>query len=205
MRTSQACEDTIARIRAKGQWKKSLAATVRKILQNTATPVPLYTEKRGYIAMSTRWMPKEEMHAFLAQHTEGRLATCSEAGEPYITPLNYLFHQGRLYFHSKREGRKLDNLSQNSRVCFEVSEVNKIVVAADRPCACSTRYTSVLAFGSARLIEDDLRKAAILNLLMKRFAGEKPFPPVLEAQAARCAVIEMEIEQISGKRNVDPE
>ena len=155
--------------------------------------------------MPIRWMNETDARDFLAAGTEGRLATCDRAGQPYITPLNYLFREGRLYFHCKLTGRKLDNLAENSRVCFEVSQAEKMTISADRPCACATRYTSVLAFGAARVVVDQSEKTTLLNLLVEKHAAGKAFQPVDEKQAATCAVVEIRIDQISGKRNVDPE
>ena len=155
--------------------------------------------------MSVRWMSEKDAYEFLATQAEGRLATCNAAGQPYITPVNYLFHEGKLYFHCNLTGRKLDNLAENNRVCFEVSVVEKLTVSHDRPCGCSTRYSSVLAFGTARVIADGAEKAALLNLLVGKHAGGKAFEPVEESHAAECAVVEIRIGEISGKRNVDPE
>jgi nitroimidazol reductase NimA-like FMN-containing flavoprotein (pyridoxamine 5'-phosphate oxidase superfamily) len=155
--------------------------------------------------MPVLWMTESDARDFLAAQTEGRLATCNAAGQPYITPLNYFYLEGKIYVHSKLIGRKLDNIAENSRVCFEVSAVEKLTVTNDRPCACSTRYTSVLAFGAARVISDEAEKAALLNLLVARYAAGKPFQPVEESHAANCAVVEIRIDEISGKRNVDPE
>jgi hypothetical protein len=155
--------------------------------------------------MSILWMSESDAREFLATRAEGRLATCDAAGQPYITPLNYFYREGKIYFHSKLIGRKLDNIAENSRVCFEVSAVEKLTVTNDRPCACSTRYTSVLAFGAARVISDEAEKAALLNLLVARYAAGKPFQPVEESHAADCAVVEIRIDELSGKRNVDPE
>jgi nitroimidazol reductase NimA-like FMN-containing flavoprotein (pyridoxamine 5'-phosphate oxidase superfamily) len=155
--------------------------------------------------MPIRWMTEAEAHEFLAAQTEGRLATCDTTGQPYITPLNFLFHKGRIYFHSNLAGRKLDNIAENSRVCFEVSETQKLTVSNDRPCACSTRYISVLAFGSAKPVVDESEKTALLNLLVERYAAGQSFQPVSEENSAGCAVVEIFIDEISGKRNVDPE
>ena len=130
---------------------------------------------------------------------------CDAAGQPYITPLNYFYREGKIYFHSKLTGRKLENIAGNNRVCFEVSETVKLPVTNDRPCACSTRYSSVLAFGAARVIEDEAEKAALLNLLVERYAASEPFQPVEKSHASECAVVEIRIDEISGKRNVDPE
>jgi nitroimidazol reductase NimA-like FMN-containing flavoprotein (pyridoxamine 5'-phosphate oxidase superfamily) len=155
--------------------------------------------------MPVRWMSEIDAREFLAAQAEGRLATCDAAGQPYITPLNYLYRNGKIFFHSKLAGRKLDNIAENSRVCFEVSETVKLTVNNDRPCACSTRYSSVLAFGTARVIDDESEKAAVLNLLVQRYAAGEPFQPVEESHAAECAVVEIRIDEIRGKRNVDPE
>jgi nitroimidazol reductase NimA-like FMN-containing flavoprotein (pyridoxamine 5'-phosphate oxidase superfamily) len=150
-------------------------------------------------------MTEEDARTFLAAGTEGRLATCDKAGQPYITPLNYVVHDNKIYFHSKLTGRKLDNLAENRRVCFEVSQATKMTISEDRPCSCATRYQSVLAFGMARVVADPSERAALLNLLVERHAAGKPFQPVDEQKAATCAVVEIVIDEISGKRNVDPE
>jgi hypothetical protein len=150
-------------------------------------------------------MTNTDARAFLEAGSEGRLASSDSSGQPYITPLNYLFRDQKIYFHSQLNGRKLDNIAANNRVCFEVSTPVKIAVSNDRPCGCSTRYTSVLAFGVARVLTDESEKAALLNLLTEKYAEGKAFPPVKEQDAARCAVVEIRVEQISGKMNVDPE
>jgi nitroimidazol reductase NimA-like FMN-containing flavoprotein (pyridoxamine 5'-phosphate oxidase superfamily) len=155
--------------------------------------------------MPVRWMSEKDAREFLTGQPEGRLGTCNASGQPYITPLNYLYREGKIYFHSKPIGKKLDNIAENNRVCFEASAVEKIAVSTDRPCACSTRYTSVLAFGAARLISDDAEKTVLLNLLVDKYAGGKSFAPVQEKHAADCAVVEICIDEISGKMNVDPQ
>jgi nitroimidazol reductase NimA-like FMN-containing flavoprotein (pyridoxamine 5'-phosphate oxidase superfamily) len=155
--------------------------------------------------MPIRWMSEEAAREFLRMGTEGRLATCDATGQPYISPLNYLVHRGNIYFHSRLDGRKLRNIADNSRVCFEVNVAAKVAVSSDRACGCSTRYTSVLAFGMARVLTDQREKAELLNLLTEKYANGKAFQPVSEKDAAGCAVVEIAVEQISGKRNVDPE
>jgi hypothetical protein len=154
--------------------------------------------------MPVRWMNRDEAWAFLAAGTEGRLATCDAAGQPYITPLNYLLHEEKLYFHCRLTGRKLENIAQNPRVCFEVSRSEKVKVCYEKACGCSTRYFSVLAFGTASVVADPARKTGLLNRLVTRYAEGFPFPAVQPRDAESCTVVEIAIEEISGKRNVDP-
>jgi hypothetical protein len=150
-----------------------------------------------------RWLEEGEARRFLAGRTEGYLATCDAAGQPYITPLNYVCHDGKIYFHSKLSGRKLDNLMANPRVCFAVSETTKSRFSGERPCACATRYTSVLVFGTTRIVAGIAEKTKLLNVLVAKFAAGQPFNPVCEDEAAGCAVIELSMDQLSGKQNVD--
>ncbi|MEG6584923.1 pyridoxamine 5'-phosphate oxidase family protein [Dendrosporobacter sp. 1207_IL3150] len=148
------------------------------------------------------WMGEEEAKNFLGSNITGRLATCGE-GQPYITPLNYVYHDDKIYFHCAKSGHKLENIKANEKVCFEVSQVNELVIS-EKPCSCSTRYTSVVVFGKARLIECSAQKAAVLNALMEAHAEGKKYHIVNEQMADSCAVVEINIDNISGKKNINP-
>ena len=39
--------------------------------------------------------------------------------EPYLVPVSYGYDGEALYFHTAREGQKIDCIGANSRVCFE--------------------------------------------------------------------------------------
>ena len=154
--------------------------------------------------MPKKWLTEAEAREYLAANNEGRLATTGSDGQPYITPLNYIFYEGSIFFHCALKGRKLDNIKENDRVCFEVSRTEKNVFAAET-CKCSTRYISVLAFGRARLIDTAADKVRILNAISDKFAAGRPYQPVTAAGAGGCIVVEIVVEEISGKRNVDPQ
>lgn len=155
--------------------------------------------------MPYRRLTESEAQELLSAEIVGRLATCDSSGQPYITPVNYLYCDGSIYFHCRTTGKKLDNIAANRQVCFEVSRQTKTTVRADAPCTCSTRYSCVLAFGTAHEICEDREKARILNLLMDKLAAGKPFTKVSDRQAASCSVIEVRITELSGKINFDPE
>jgi uncharacterized protein len=115
-----------------------------------------------------------------------------------------VYYHGKVYFHCAPEGRKLDNLAANNRVCFEVSRTDKMVFGPVA-CACSTRYTSVLVFGTASRVEDIAKKIEILQALAEKFAAGRSFHPLPAEAVARCMVVEIAVASIHGKRNVDPE
>jgi len=68
-----------------------------------------------------------------------RLAMCDE-DMPYIVPLNfgYTLTDGvlTLYFHCAPEGRKVDILRRNPRVCFEM-DIPRELTTGDIACAYS--------------------------------------------------------------------
>ncbi|MFB0538116.1 MAG: pyridoxamine 5'-phosphate oxidase family protein [Anaerolineae bacterium] len=153
-------------------------------------------------------MPKEwitdrgEMESLLQEAMVGCLATVGPDGSPYITPLNFCYHQGKIYVHCAFEGRKIDNIRANPRVCFEVHELTKIV-RSQQACDFGTRYRSVLVFGRARSLPDVDEKVVVLTALAEKYAGGQAVEPPTQERAETTEVIEITIEEMTGKRNVD--
>jgi nitroimidazol reductase NimA-like FMN-containing flavoprotein (pyridoxamine 5'-phosphate oxidase superfamily) len=153
--------------------------------------------------MPKRWMKeRRELEDLLDEPMVGRLATCQD-GVPYITPLNFVYREGVIYFHCHLRGRKLDNIRANPRVCFEVDEVRKLY-RAPKGCDYGCRYRSVLAFGTARIVEDLSEKLRILDWLVAKHADGQEYEPVEAARAAACHVVAVHVEEMTGKENVDP-
>lgn len=153
--------------------------------------------------MPAKLLTDAEARQYLADNDTGRMATCNLEGQPYIVPLNYIFYKESIYFHCAHEGQKLDNLKANAQVCFEVSHTDKLYFA-DKACNCGTRYTSVLAFGTARIVTEEAEKVDVLNALTTQFAKGRPYPHIDGKMAATCSVVRIDIDRFSGKKNVDP-
>jgi nitroimidazol reductase NimA-like FMN-containing flavoprotein (pyridoxamine 5'-phosphate oxidase superfamily) len=153
--------------------------------------------------MPKKWITdREEMESLLREALMGCLATVGPDGSPYITPLHFVFYQGKIYFHCAVKGRKLDNIRANPRVCFEVHELTEIV-QNQRACDFSTHYRSVLVFGRARPLSDVDEKVLVLTALAEKYAGGQAVEPPTLKSAKGTEVIEITIEEMTGKRNVD--
>lgn len=152
--------------------------------------------------MPARRLTEAEAREYLAKNDTGYLATCGPDG-PYIVPLNYIFYNDSIYFHCAHEGKKLDNIRHNDKICFAVSHTEKIY-QADTPCGCGTRYMSVLAYGTASLIEDEAEKIEVLNVFTAQLVQGKQYASIDSKMAASCAVMRIRLTEINGKRNVDP-
>lgn len=127
------------------------------------------------------------------------MATCGENGQPYATPLSYVFSNSEnvIYFHCAHEGRKINNLTFNPRVCL-------VTVGQTRPVYdknFTTYYESVMVFGTAVQVEDPKEKTDFLMRLAKKYLPDHmdKAPADIAKSLGRTAVYKVVIEQITGK------
>ncbi|MFO7665119.1 MAG: pyridoxamine 5'-phosphate oxidase family protein [Desulfobacterales bacterium] len=138
---------------------------------------------------------KEEIESVIQKALVCRLGMADENG-PYIVPLSFGYADGRLFFHSAKEGRKLDILKKNNKVCFEVDMVGEIV-KGDKACDWGMKFKSVIGFGNAFIVEDVELKKAALDLIMAHYsAGSFEYD---DKKLERTVVIKIEIESMTGK------
>jgi nitroimidazol reductase NimA-like FMN-containing flavoprotein (pyridoxamine 5'-phosphate oxidase superfamily) len=116
---------------------------------------------------------KELMESILKRAIICRMGL-SENNEPYIVPLNFGYKDNFLYFHSAKEGRKIDMIRKNNNICFEI-DIDTKLLDAEKPCKWSMQYYSVIGFGKAFLVEDLEEKRAALDIIMEHYAGESSF------------------------------
>ena len=94
-------------------------------------------------------LSEEEAWKVLEKGTECVLALTGDDGYPYAVPVNYACESGKLYFHGALAGHKFDAL----RACPKLSLC--VVDRSDTvPEKLTTAYRSVIAFGTARILED---------------------------------------------------
>jgi len=148
------------------------------------------------------------MIRILASTNIGRLATVDAEGYPYITPVNFVFHEGCVYFHCGPEGEKLDNLTRNPRVCFEV-DVPLAYLQVDfnperNPCRTHQLYHCVIIRGAARVVPDGELKTTVLNALVAKHEGGRDFPAVTpdSASYSTCRVVEIRPERMTAKSDL---
>jgi nitroimidazol reductase NimA-like FMN-containing flavoprotein (pyridoxamine 5'-phosphate oxidase superfamily) len=142
-------------------------------------------------------MPLEEAEAFLGTAEVLRLGMADVDG-PYVVPVNFGYADGRLYVHGPGDGRRLDAIARDPRVCFEADECE--IVRAEKPCGFTARFRSVIGYGTARVLSSDAEKRRGLDVIMRQYAATGDGIP--EATLAKTTVIEIEIESMEGKRHL---
>jgi len=122
----------------------------------------------------------------------------SENGRPYIVPLCFGYEDNNLYFHTAREGKKLDILRKNNNVCFEIDTDHELVKSKEA-CGYTMKYQSVIGFGKATLIEDIESKRKAFDIIMQNYSdGSFEYPA--EAIKNTVIIIRVEIESMTGKK-----
>jgi len=91
-------------------------------------------------------------------------------GTPYVLPMNFGYSAGVLYLHSAQEGRSIDILKRNPKVCVAFNPRNELVWQhPGMACSYRMRGSSVIAWGTVVFEEDMDRKKAALDILMKQY------------------------------------
>lgn len=151
---------------------------------------------------------RKNIEELLGRCRVGRLATIGVDGYPYITPLNYVYWQGSVYFHCAYKGEKMDNIAREPKICFEVDIplAYKGVDFDPQAPACQVHqfYHSVIIRGRAEVVGDLQEKVGALNALMASHESVAEFSGISAdmPEVAACAVVAVRIESLSGKSDL---
>lgn len=144
-----------------------------------------------------------EPEAIASVLRRGKYATIAlvQDGEPYVVTLSYGWDEegGALYFHLAREGRKLDAIAAEPRVCATV-----IVDGGYEQTKCKHHYESVVLTGTMSLVEDGEEARHGMRVLVGHLEDDPQ--PVWERNRldgdevfARMRVARLTIEHVTGK------
>ena len=125
---------------------------------------------------------KEKIKEFLDKEHVGRIASIDENGYPQIIPMNFVFLDDVIYMHSHTKGEKLENVTRNKKVGFEVDrELEFLPSYFEDPKNASladTLYISVVIKGKGEIVKDKKEKTNVLNGLMKKYQPEGQYESI---------------------------
>lgn len=125
-------------------------------------------------------------------------------GEVYIVPLNFGFvaENGKrtFYFHSAKEGRKVDLVKQNPKVGFEL-DTDFELWEAESACDFSAGYQSVIGTGMISMVEEFEAKKAVLIEIMTSITGKRTWE-FNEKMIDAVAIFSLEVADISCKEHI---
>ena len=150
-----------------------------------------------------RWkqqLTQERAEEILRRNTAGTLALLGDEGYPYAVPLCYVYHEGKLYFHSASSGHKIDAVRGYDKASFCVIDQDEVV-----PEKYTTYFRSAIAFGKIRIIQDKEPMRSIAARLAMKYSPQfqQGIPGEIDAFIDRMAVMELEIEHLTAKEAIE--
>lgn len=140
-------------------------------------------------------LSQEECVSVLEHEPRGVLAVHGEDGYPYALPLDFIYMDGRIYFHSAKTGHKLDALAADDRVSFCVMDEG-----FRREGEWALNIKSVILFGRIKKIDDPGETERIARLLgLKYFPTPESVEEMIKKAGARVQVLELSIDHMTGK------
>lgn len=142
-------------------------------------------------------LPKEECERILFENKTGVLGVIGDGGYPYTVPLNYVYEDGKIYFHCAKTGHKLDAIRNDPKVSFCVIDKDEVVKEE-----LTTYFRSVIAFGRAREITDENELCQAAEKLGLKYSDDIEFiRREISCDKNVLCCIEITVEHLSGKQS----
>jgi nitroimidazol reductase NimA-like FMN-containing flavoprotein (pyridoxamine 5'-phosphate oxidase superfamily) len=151
-------------------------------------------------------MTEQRTAEVLARGYCGRVASVGQDGWPYCVPLLYVWADGKIFFHNAAApGHLRANVTHDPRVCFEVDEAGEIFDYGRFVCDTSVAFSSVIVFGTVRIIDERPAKERFFDALMEKYGKPdtgrpKGFYPRLDD----ITLYALTIERMTGKETPLP-
>ncbi|MGN1098890.1 MAG: pyridoxamine 5'-phosphate oxidase family protein [Christensenellales bacterium] len=139
----------------------------------------------------------EECVNVLRGGKRGVLSVIGDDGYPYGIPINYFYDEttGELFFHSAKEGHKIDAIKNCDKVSFSVW--NQTRKSDD---GWSWYYHSVVAMGRAEFVSDFDKTVEIARKIgLKYFPSPTDVEHTINKSASKVLIIAVKVEHLSGK------
>jgi nitroimidazol reductase NimA-like FMN-containing flavoprotein (pyridoxamine 5'-phosphate oxidase superfamily) len=155
----------------------------------------VYSNMFREMRRSSQQLSADDTIAVMERNTCGILACYGDGGYPYAVPLSYAYAGGKIYFHSARGGHKIEAIASNPKVSFAVVDEDTIVSAEY-----TSYFRSVIAFGKARVVDGEERRAAF-HALVEKYSGDQPEEAKNKSisECREAVIVAVDIEHITGK------
>ncbi len=144
-----------------------------------------------------REMDKDFALAVVDKCEYAALALFAADGFPYCLPITIARDGDHIYFHSAKEGKKIEALHQDPHVCLAcVGDTQRLEHKF------TTEFESAIVFGLAAEVTEKEEKLLALRLLCQRHNPDNmsKFAEAARKGLPRTAIWRITIQEITGKR-----
>ena len=131
----------------------------------------------------------EECEKVLYGQPRGVLAVLGDDDYPYTVPLDFIYNDGKIYFHGAAEGHKMDAIRKHNKVSFCVMDEGY-----RKEGEWALNINSVVVFGRIAEVTDINKKDEKLRLLGLKY---NPSPEDVEEEVKRYIDIEKNIDRVT--------
>ena len=146
----------------------------------------------------TQQLSTEACQKVLREEWRGVLSVHGEDGYPYGFPMDFYYDEesGKIYFHTAKEGHKLDSLKKDDRVSFCVHDAG---VQDDNDWALN--FNSVIIFGRINLLPNDaFAQDKLRQLGYKCYPTQEEVDQAIASHTGQVQMLELTIDHMTGKR-----
>lgn len=142
----------------------------------------------------------QECIDILNKRTSGVLAVLGDNDYPYAVPLSYAYDNSKIIFHMAKAGHKLDAIKNHSKVSFCVIDQDQIVEEEY-----TTYFRSVIVFGKAQILDDDIQKTAAFEIFAKKYSPNDELGRKAEIDKLfkQTIIVVINIDHMSGKEAIE--
>lgn len=147
-----------------------------------------------------RWkqqLTDEECMALLKNEPRGVLGLLGDDAYPYTVPMDFIYDEAahKLYFHSAKEGHKMDALSKHGKASFCVYDKGY-----RKDGHWSLNIRSVIVFGRIAVVVDQEKALEKLRALAEKYYPDaESIEKEIAAAGSRAACLEFSIDHMTGK------
>jgi nitroimidazol reductase NimA-like FMN-containing flavoprotein (pyridoxamine 5'-phosphate oxidase superfamily) len=165
--------------------------------------------RRGQVRRTDRVVPAEDAWRLLEAGQFAHVGVLTPDGWPYVVPLVYVTDADRhVWLHTTRSRRSLflQAVRANPRVCVTVSIMGSVIPGIEFACDSSLQYASVVAFGTADVLDDDeARKTWFFDQLWAKYGpADWVFRQSGYPRAGSVVLYRVTVETLTGKANHAP-
>jgi hypothetical protein len=141
---------------------------------------------------------RKEIDAVMHASPVCRMAMARD-NQPYLVPLSFGYDGSAVYIHTAAQGKKIDFIQANPRVCIEFEHQVSVIRDDNLACKWSFKFESVIGFGTIRELRDPEQKQQGLDQIMRHYSDKAwTFDP---KAVEKTRVWRIDLESLSGKRS----
>ena len=127
------------------------------------------------------------------------IALHGDDGYPYSVPVNYVYLDGKIYFHGAKSGHKIDAIKNNSKVSISIIDQEDVIEEE-----LTTYFRSIILFGKAKILQDDDEIYQAVNALGLKYCNDEvAVEKEIQREWKDLCCVEITIEHLTGKQAIE--